>query len=151
MSVPNLPALHLPATWSVTGHRVTRTRTEFFGTPDGTTATTIVVERSGAGRLADAYPISTHDIEIQVLAVQPRVLTAVLQELTATIQQADPECRRVVFAAPAGDLASVAAAEQAGFRYVVDVDIFDGSVSLMVVEPAWVAHVDMDLDHMPLT
>ena len=112
---------------------------------------TIVVERSGAGRLADAYPISTHDIEIQVSTAEPGVLTRVLRELAADIQQTDPQCRRVVFAAPASDVAAIAAAEQAGFRYVVDVDIIDGSVSLMVVEPAWVTRVDMDLDHVPQT
>ena len=48
----------------------------------------------------------------------------------------------------------MAAAESAGFRYVVDVDVPDEDgvveqLSLLVREPDFVTHVDMDLDHVP--
>jgi hypothetical protein len=62
---------------------------------------------------------------------------------------ADPECRRVVFAASVGDLDAVAAAQAAGFRYVLDVDVPDAELSLLVAEPDWVSDVDADLDRVP--
>jgi len=151
MSFPTLPPLQLPASWSVSDHQMTRTRTEILGGPSGSPELAIIVERCGAGRLADAYPVSTHDIEVQVSPTDPGLLTTVLQEVSAKIQQSDPDCRRVVFAATVGDLSKIAAAEQAGFRYVVDVDVEEGPVSLLVNEPAWVTNVDMDLDRVPQT
>lgn len=149
MTFPTLPTLHLPESWTGAGHRRSRTRTEYVLRPPDSDELTLVVERSGSGRLADAYPVSTHDIEVQLSAARPGTLTLVLAQVAAAVQQDDPLCRRVVFAAPARDLSVIAAAEQAGFRYVVDVDIADGPVSLLVVEPAWVTGVDMDLDRVP--
>lgn len=149
MTFPPLPILHLPESWSVAGHQVGRTRTEYVLCPPDSAELTVIVERCGAGRLTDSYPVSTHDIEVQVSAARPGTLTLVLQQVAAAVQQDDPQCRRVVFAAPVRDLSVIAAAEQAGFRYVVDIDIADGSVSLLVVEPAWVTRVDMDLDRVP--
>jgi hypothetical protein len=57
----------------------------------------------------------------------------------------------VVFAAPVDDLEIVAAAEAAGFRYVVDVEVPGEDLSLLVAEPEWVTRVDMDLDRVPGT
>lgn len=149
MTFPTLPALNLPESWSVAVHQVGRTRSEYVLRPPDSAELSVIVERSGAGRLADSYPVSTHDIEVRVSGARPGTLTLVLAQVAAAVQQDDPHCRRVVFAAPVRDLAVIAAAEQAGFRYVVDVDIAGGSVSLMVVEPAWVTRVDMDLDRVP--
>jgi hypothetical protein len=56
-----------------------------------------------------------------------------------------------VFGAPRGDLATLTAAENAGFRYIVDVDLAGASLSLAVAEPPWVTSVDMDLGHVPGT
>lgn len=41
--------------------------------------------------------------------------------------------------------------EAVGFRYVIDVDLPEGAVSLTVAEPDWVTKVYMDLDHVPET
>jgi hypothetical protein len=149
MTFPTLSGLHLPESWAVTDRPVSRTRTEYVLRPPDSEEVIVIVERCGSGRLAEAYPVGTHDIEVQVSAARPGVLTLVLQQVAAAAQQDDPLCRRVVFAAPVRDLSVIAAAEQAGFRYVIDVDIPDGSVCLLVVEPAWVTRVDMDLDRVP--
>jgi len=109
------------------------------------------LERCAHGRLRDAYPAAEHDIEIRLDDAPTDELRALLGALSAAVQQADPQCRRVVFGAPLGDLATLAAAENAGFRYVVDVDLADASLSLAVAEPSWVTSVDMDLDRVPGT
>jgi hypothetical protein len=61
----------------------------------------------------------------------------------------DLPCGRVVFDADAGDAATLAAAEAAGFRYVMDVDLADAALSLLVAEPARGTAVGMDLDRAP--
>jgi hypothetical protein len=109
------------------------------------------LERCAHGRLRDAYPVAEHDIEIRLDDAPTDELTALLGVLSAAVQQAAPQCRRVVFGALVGDLAALAAAENAGFRYVVDVDLADASLSLAVAEPSWVTSVDMDLDRVPGT
>ena len=127
----------------------------------------ITVERTLTGRLGAAYPAARHDRELRVSGVPTAELSAVLAAEADRILCEDPECRKVVFAAPAGDVAVVAAAEAAGFRYVVDVDIAadprdphpDGQdghrgtleLSLLVREPDFVTRVDPDLDHVPQT
>ena len=107
------------------------------------------LERCAHGRLRDAYPVAEHDIEIRLDDAPTNELTALLGALSVAVQQADPQCRRVVFGAPRGDLATLTAAEKAGFRYVVDVDLAGASLSLAVAEPPWVTSADMDLDHVP--
>jgi hypothetical protein len=109
----------------------------------------VVVERCAAGQLRDCYPAHTHDVEVRPTVSEPAVLTDLLEALVAGVLAADPHCRRVVFAAPAGAPDAVAAAESAGFRYIVDVDLRDAEVSLLVVEPDWARAVDMDLDRVP--
>ena len=114
----------------------------------------ISTQRCLDGRLAAAYPAAKHDVELRVDAVAPERLDLILREESDRILEQDPECRKVVFAAGVTDLAAVAAAESAGFRYVVDVDVPDEDgvveqLSLLVREPDFVTHVDMDLDHVP--
>jgi hypothetical protein len=110
-------------------------------------------ERCLEGRLRSAYPVAAHDIEMRVDDVELADLAGVLREESGRLLGADPRCRKVVFAALAGDAAVIAAAEAAAFRYVVDVDIVqDGDIeelSLMVREQPYVTAVDMDLEHVP--
>ncbi|RVX38879.1 hypothetical protein EDD27_1207 [Nonomuraea polychroma] len=105
------------------------------------------LERCATGRLRDAYPVAAHDLELRV----NEATTGLLRALVEAVSVADPRCRRVVYAVPEGDLAGIAAAEAAGFRYVVDVDLADAQLSLLVAEPAWVTRTDMDLDNVPDT
>jgi hypothetical protein len=111
------------------------------------------IERCAAGRLRDAYPVGEHDLEISVTADGPaagRVIADALGHMVERIWAADPACRRVVFAAQAGDRVEVAAAHASGFRHAVEVDL-PGSrpLELLVCEPDWVTRVDMDLDRVP--
>lgn len=109
-------------------------------------------QRCVTGRLRNAYPVSAHDVELQLTAELPAGdLTEVLGAAAREILHGDPHCRRVVFAAPASERDALDAAEAAGFRYVVDVDIPGAELSLFVVEPDWVTAVDMDVDRVPGT
>ncbi|WP_433346134.1 hypothetical protein ACQP25_26215 [Microtetraspora malaysiensis] len=108
------------------------------------------VERCTAGRLREAYPVGAHDVEIRVAeGTSPALLTEVLAVLVGAIRVADPRCRRAVFAAPVDRPDMVAAAQAAGFRYVLDVDVPGAELSLLVAEPEWVTCVGMDLDRVP--
>jgi hypothetical protein len=97
------------------------------------------------GRLRNAYPVSAHDVELDVLnGAAPQQIMRPLAVLTQAILNSDDSCRRVVFAAPADDHALVAAAQAAGFRYVLDVDVPGAELSLLVAEPRWVTEFDND-------
>jgi hypothetical protein len=117
------------------------------------TAPRIAVEPTLSGRLGAAYPAGRHDVELRIDGVAPAELTAVLVRETEALLAADPALRKVVHAVPAGDLAAMAAAEAAGFRYVVDVDVLEAGrpleLALLVREPESVTRVDMDLDRVP--
>lgn len=136
--------------WIIADQQSSRHATRCVLTKLGTTVDA-TLERCTNGRLRDAYPVAEHDIEIRLDDAPTDELAALLRTLSAAVQEADPQCRRVVFGAPRGDLATLAAAENAGFRYVVDVDLADTSLSLAVGEPSWVTSVDMDLDRVPGT
>src|SRR6201993_1240836 len=59
--------------------------------------------RCAEGRLRDSYPVSAHDVEIYTgNDAAPQALPEPLGELSRAIMAADPECRRVVFAASVG-------------------------------------------------
>ncbi|WP_369192195.1 hypothetical protein [Streptomyces sp. R08] len=108
------------------------------------------VERCAAGRLRDAYPVGAHDIEGGVHGpCPPDVLPDLLEALADAVTDADLRCRRVVFAPASADQARILAADAAGFRYVLDVDLGAETVSLFVAEPLWVTRTDMDLDRVP--
>ena len=136
--------------WTIIDQQSSRHATKCVLTKLGTTLDARL-ERCAHGRLRDAYPAAEHDIEIRLDDAPTDELAVLLGALSAAAQQADPQCRRVVFGAPSGDLATLAAAEEAGFRYVVDVDLADTSFSLAVAEPSWVTSVDIDLDRVPGT
>jgi hypothetical protein len=104
--------------------------------------------RCADGRLRNAYPVSAHDVVLDVLnGAAAQQIMHPLAVLTQAILNSDNSCRRVVFAAPADDHALVAAAQAAGFRYVLDVDVPGAELSLLVAEPRWVT--DFDNDRVP--
>lgn len=128
--------------------------------PEGARVVTVELVRCAQGRLRLTYPVAAHDVEVRLPDVSTgEDITAALRAVVPAIREADPKCRKVVYAVdgtgsvrgPLSALASIAAAEAAGFRYVVDVDIADAELSLMVAEPDWVTAVDIDLDHVPGT
>lgn len=103
---------------------------------------------AGRSEVRDAYPISAHD---QVISVSDEVVAGSIQLVAEELMRRDRECRRLVIAAAEGDVREIARAEQAGFRYVVDVDLWDRSVSLLVAEPMWVLEESRNIDVVPTT
>lgn len=100
-----------------------------------------------AGDLVDAYPAGTHDRELAVDG-EPRVQA--VRDFVAEMLERDPRCRRVVFAVPERDLEAIAWAEDAGFRFVVDVETRARAQSLLVVEPDWVLAQPHALEDIPI-
>ena len=114
------------------------------------TVVTLALQRCVSGRLRDTYPVHEHDVEVRAIDDVPaQAIVAPLGEVAEAILAADPQCRRIVFAASAGDIATLTAAQTAGFRYVVDVDIPGAELSLLVAEPQWVTRADADRQHVP--
>lgn len=99
------------------------------------------------GDLVDSYPAGTHDLE---LFVNGHADPAALHELTKQILTDRPQCRRIVLAVTEGHLESIDWAEQAGYRYVVDVETAEGAFSLLVTEPDWVIEQPAILEDIPL-
>jgi hypothetical protein len=135
-----LPELPLGQGWTQTnvGDPVVRVRF------DGEGVVELGVRRCISSRLRDAYPVSSHDIELFGLNdAPPHAFAHALIELSEAVLRADPLCRRVVFAAPAGEADMGRAAEMAGFRPVVDVDVPGAELRLFVAEPDWVSNIDL--------
>ncbi len=110
----------------------------------------VKLQRCVTSRLRDAYPVNAHDVEARVTEeLPPDLLAEMLAKTAREVLGNDPRCRRVVFAAPVDDLTRIAAAQAAGFRYVVDVDAPGEELSLLIAEPHWVTA--MDSDRMPGT
>lgn len=151
MSAAGVPVVDPGPSWVLAGQRVTPSYAQQLVEKDGLHVTALL-ERAVTGVFREAFPCGEHDLRLGISPTpHPASLTELLTAYAGQFAVLDPECRRLVFAAPEGDLAAIGAAEQAGFRYVVDVEVADGSYSLMVVEPEWVTAVDMDLDRVPQT
>ncbi|MFV0373925.1 hypothetical protein [Microbacterium sp.] len=99
------------------------------------------------GDLVDSYPAGAHD---QELFVEGRPPAAAVADFTASVLARDERCRRIVLPVSEQDLDAIAWAEDAGFRYVVDVDTRAGAFSLLVTEPDWVRDQPQILDEIPL-
>jgi hypothetical protein len=140
--------LELPESWSFRddGAPSARRRSGTLTGPDGARVAA-VLERCITGRLAATYPTGVHDVEVRLDAPGDELGAAAV--LADAVLRGDPTCHRVVFAAPAGDQSVIGAAEAAGFRYVVDVDIPDAELSLLVVEPPSVTGQPADVEQMP--
>jgi hypothetical protein len=108
----------------------------------------LAIRHARAGELATSYPAGARDRE---LAIEGAPGPAEVAEFTASVLAADPQCRRVVLPVPEQSLAAIAFAEEAGFRYVVDVETRAGAFSLLVSEPAWVLAQPQLLEQIPLT
>lgn len=119
---------------------------------DGGTPHEVRARFAVRGPLGNAYPAGIADLELD-----PRGLgdPDALRGLGERILRENPACRRVVLPVPAGDLDAIGFAEDAGFRYVVDVDVAGErgeitELSLLVLEPGWVADAPTAVDDLPL-
>lgn len=110
------------------------------------------------GPLVQAYPAGIHDVEVRV----ERLDDAEGVHRTCQSLFSDyPRCRRIIFAANANDVEVIAFAEEAGFRYVLDVEVREptGSapmetateLALLVLEPKWILEQSIAVDDLPLS
>jgi hypothetical protein len=113
---------------------------------DGGTAR-LGIRPARSGDLVDAYPAGADDKE---LAIEGEPQLEVVRDYVAAVLKGDPRCRRVVLAVPERDLEAIAWAEDAGFRFVVDVETRAGAHSLLVVEPDWVLAQPHALEDIPI-
>lgn len=143
LSVPTLPG---PWRAVITSRSSTKLLIDISGESD--TEVSVELERCTVGRLRHAYPVNAQDIEIRVRRSHGAVGT-LLGVLVPAVWAVDPRCRRIVFAAPVADSDSISAAQAAGFRKVLDVELPEAELSLFVAEPDWVTGADMDLDRVP--
>ncbi|WNM31694.1 hypothetical protein RKE30_15400 [Streptomyces sp. Li-HN-5-11] len=151
LTVPPLRKPVLPGAWRAAAEAPTRWSCVLRLRQDGHEIR-VRAERCAAGRLRATYPVGAHDVEVRILDDCPQhLLTQLLRTLTLSLWAADPSCRRTVYAAPAGDLDRIGAAEDAGFRHVVDVDLGQDELGLLVAEPEWVTGGDADHDRVPGT
>lgn len=115
--------------------------------PAETGSARVGLVRARASEFAQSYPAGEHDV---VLLVEGAPTAAAVADLTASVFDADPRCRRVVLPVGEEDVPAIAWAEDAGFRYVVDVEVRSGGYSLLVAEPEWVLEQPHVLDDIPL-
>lgn len=119
---------------------------------DGGTPHEVRARFAVRGPLGNAYPAGIADLELDLRGLgDPDALRGVGEQ----ILRENPACRRVVLPVPAGDLDAIGFAEDAGFRYVVDVDVAGErgeitELSLLVLEPGWVADAPTAVDDLPL-
>ncbi|ORL15495.1 hypothetical protein [Prescottella equi] len=119
---------------------------------DGGTPHEVRARFAVRGPLGNAYPAGIADLELDLHGLgDPDALRGVGEQ----ILRENPACRRVVLPVPAGDLDAIGFAEDAGFRYVVDVDVAGErgeitELSLLVLEPGWVADAPTAVDDLPL-
>lgn len=92
------------------------------------------------------YPISVYD---RILEPSEDASAEAIQLVSEKVWEANPECRRLVIGTHVDDVEEIARAEKGGYRYVVDVDLADRSVSLMAAEPEWVLEHSRNIDIVP--
>lgn len=137
----------LPPVWAAAPIRSDAGFAEAFAvTEAGETRGVVHVGFVVGGELDAAYPASVRD---RVLQPSEDAVPEAVQLVSEQVMAADPLCRRLVIATAEGDVAEIARAERAGYRYVVDVDLPDRSVSLMAAEPAWVLEESRRIDDVP--
>jgi hypothetical protein len=107
----------------------------------------MTIRSARAGDLVDAYPAGTHDKQ---LLLEGWPSAQAVRDFVAEILEDDPRCRRVVLAVTEGDLDAIAWAEDAGFRFVVNVETRAGAYALLVVEPDWVLAQPHALEDIPI-
>ena len=151
MTTTPMFAPDLSQRWSVLLLQQTRSRVLLRIGTRGRQSVDVTLSRVLAGPLRDAYPVSAHDVRLEVDAeeLDATELADLLRDLVGSIEHKDPQCRRVVYSVPADDLIAISTGEGAGFRFVVEVEVDGAVLALLVAEPDWVTRVDMDLERVP--
>jgi hypothetical protein len=151
MTTVPMPAVDLPPDWTLLDRTQTRAGVRLRLAGPGSGSVELTLSRTLATTLSDAYPVSAHDVHMEIgTAELPEAdFVRLLRDVVVAVEANDPRCRRLVYPVLSAELDTRAAAEKAGFRFVVEVDVGDRELSLMVAEPDWVTRVDMELDRVP--
>lgn len=136
----------LPARWTLTGAAENAVDTIYTVFEAGSPRGTVEVAPVRNSKYKATYPIGSRD---RLLSVSDDAAAAAVQLVSEHVLAADSRCKRLVIACAEGDLAAIDRAEAAGYRYVVDVDLPDGSASLMTAEPARVLEQSRRIDTVP--
>lgn len=113
---------------------------------DGADRGTVQLAFAAQHAVGASYPAGLRDM---ILSPSDDAPAEALQLVSEAVMAADRHCRRLVLAAPEGDVPAVARGEEAGYRYVVDVDLPSGAYSLLVAEPGWVLEESKNIDEIP--
>lgn len=137
----------LPESWQAHAQAATSPAEQAFTvTEDGEPRGGVEVLHVIHSRIAATYPVGHRD---RLLEPSEEATSEAIQLVSEQVFRADPACRRLVIATPVGDVDEIARAERAGYRYVVDVDLRDHSLSLMAAEPDWVLEDSRHIDDVP--
>lgn len=120
----------------------------FQVTENGEERGTVNVAFAARHAVGASYPSGTHD---RYLDPSEDAVAGAIQLVSERVMNDDPRCRRLVLATDEGNVEQIARGEAAGYRYVVDVDLKDRSVSLLAAEPSWVLEESRNIDDVPGT
>lgn len=179
LSVPTLPGhvpgwTLRPAGSGPSAGAATRTYTASGG-HDGRTVARVTIHRVLRHPLRGCYPVGGHDLLLELDMAAPRPpsgddgraagdgspahdgpsgddgqdTAGLLGSLVAALFAADPSCRRVTAAPAVEDTAARVRYAAGGFRPVAEADVREGTVMLMVAEPAQVTTIATSLSEMP--
>ena len=91
------------------------------------------------------------DIGVVAAGGDAAVAEALAQRISEVFAT-DPKCRRVIVPVEPDNVEEISACEDAGMRYVLDVQLRTGEEhALMVAEPDWVANQSTDTKNLELT
>ena len=136
----------LADTWAATVSEDTAGRQIYTITEDGDDRGVITVEYAKDSKVRYAYPVGLHD---RLLTPSADTVAEAIQLVSEKVWEAHQNCRRLVIATTEEDIPEIARAEKAGYRYVVDVDLPQESVTLMAAEPGWVLEESRNIDLVP--
>lgn len=136
----------LPEPWTLSKDDDSSVDTEYQVWHGGTAAGRIRVSRVASTAYEATYPVGAQD---RLLEASEDAAAESIQLVSEHLFAHAIGCRRLVIACPEEDVEQIARAEQAGYRYVVDVDLADRSVSLMTAEPQWVLEQSRKIDIVP--
>ncbi|MEU9763390.1 GNAT family N-acetyltransferase [Streptomyces sp. NPDC001834] len=122
---------------------------------DGRPGARVTIHRVLHHPLRGCYPVGAHDLLLELDVTQTasadggQDTAGLLHSLVAALFTADPSCRRITAAPAVEDTAAQERYAAGGFRPVAEADVREGTVMLMVAEPAQITTIATALSAMP--